>query len=160
MLSLTEDLTSVSACSLSGVWTGLAFGICSLSSDCSESITSSGSVSVNSVSYAAFSCSLLVLSLANLTALGMPFSAPDNDAHGMGVHANSTDFATIELLLLNVGELRAGPESVSGSLHPQQVPFLGGINSVGRGPIASVVARGRAVFRSDAVAVELFASAR
>ena len=91
----------------------------------------------------------------------MPFSTVlDDDAHGTGVHANSTDFATIELSFLNVGELRAGPEPVSGSPHPQQVPFLGGINSVGRGPVAPVVAREKAVFRAGTVAAELFASVR
>jgi len=38
----------------------------------------------------------------------------DDDAHGTGVLANRADSATIELLFLSAGELRAGPEPVSG----------------------------------------------
>jgi len=45
----------------------------------------------------------------------MPFSAvPDDNTHGTGVLANPTDFATMELSFLSIGELRAGPEPVSG----------------------------------------------
>ena len=47
-----------------------------------------------------------------------------------------------------------------GSPHPQRVPSLGGINSVGRCPVAHVAARGRAVLGAGAVAVGLFASVR
>jgi len=45
-----------------------------------------------------------------------------------------------------------------GAPHPQQVPFLGGISSVGRCPVAPVVARGGAVLGVGAVVVELLAS--
>jgi len=45
-----------------------------------------------------------------------------------------------------------------GAPHPQQVPFLGGISSVGRCPVAPVVARGGAVLGAGAVVVELLAS--
>jgi len=38
----------------------------------------------------------------------------DDDAYGTGVLANRADFAAIELSFLSVGELRAGPEPVSG----------------------------------------------
>ena len=44
----------------------------------------------------------------------MPFSASDDDSHVTGVHTNPSDVATIELLFLSVGELRAGPQPVSG----------------------------------------------
>jgi len=41
-------------------------------------------------------------------------SVLDEDAYGTGVLANRTDFTTIELLFLSVGELWEGPEPVSG----------------------------------------------
>jgi len=69
----------------------------------------------------------------------------DDDAYRTGVLANRADSATIELLFLSVGELRAGPSRCPGSPHPQQEPSFGRINSVGRGPVAPVVARGRAI---------------
>ena len=54
-------------------------------------------------------------SSTELIGVRMPFSTvPDDDAHGTGALANPTDSATIELALLSVGELRAGPVLVSG----------------------------------------------
>jgi len=89
-----------------------------------------------------------------------PSAVFDDNAYRLGVLANRADSATMEFSFLSVGELRAGPEPVSGVSASQQVPFLGGINSVGRCPVAAVFARGRALSRARAVAVELFASVR
>jgi len=75
---------------------------------------------------------------------------------GTGALVNPTDSVTIKPAFSALESLVPVPViSVA-----QQVPSLGGINSVSRCPVAPVVARGRAVSRAVAVAVELFASVR